>query len=61
MAKNHKWTDEGNKFNKQDRCIKCGVFRTWIGGDMQCWNYWYPFGHKNHTLNKIFKRPECVG
>jgi len=56
---NHKWKDEGNKYNKQYRCVKCGVFRTWIGGDMQCWEYWYPSGHDKHTLHHIFKRPEC--
>ena len=58
--KNHKWKDESSsKYNKEDSCTKCEIFRTWQGGDMQCWEYWYPNGHKHYTLNHIFKRPEC--
>ena len=57
---NHKWKDESfSKYNKEHRCVKCGLQRTWRGGDMQCWRYWYPSGHDKHSLRHIYKRPEC--
>ena len=57
---NHKWKDEySTKVFKQESCVKCGVFREWYGGDMQCWVYEYPKGHEKYTSRKIFKRPEC--
>lgn len=61
---NHKWKDaRESKFSqKQDECVKCGVFRFWLGGDMQCWEYWHPDYQKNVKIGKNkFKRPECVG
>jgi hypothetical protein len=60
---NHKWIDETiNKYRKQHRCKKCGVYRDWLGGDMQCWEYWHPDYSKNTIISQHkFKRPECVG
>ena len=38
--KNHKWKDVSSRFHpKCERCIKCGIERNWLGGDMQCWQY----------------------
>lgn len=56
---NHKWKDESfSKYHKTELCIKCGVYRNWIGGDMQCWEYWHP-DVKIYYPNK-FKRPDCA-
>lgn len=58
---NHKWKDESfSKYRKTERCIKCGVYRDWIGGDMQCWEYWHPDREINRDIEPHkFKRPDC--
>lgn len=59
---NHKWKDESiSKYHKTERCVKCGVYRDWIGGDMQCWQYWWPKTSDVGMVKTQFKRPECVG
>lgn len=56
----HKWEDVSfSKYNKQEHCIKCGVYRDWCGGDYQCWQYWYPVKSVYEAIRKIYKRPEC--
>ena len=37
---NHKWKNEGNKYNKQDSCLKCGLFRTWDCGNKRNYFRW---------------------
>ena len=57
---NHKWKDESfSKHKKEDCCIKCGVFRSWQYGDMQCWKYWWPKKHEIDMVKTQFERPEC--
>ncbi len=57
---NHKWMDlTTHKNNKQHRCKKCGVYRDWIGGDMQVWKYWHPRKSFSETVKYSFQRPEC--
>lgn len=53
--KKHKWKtliDWKNK--KTQECEKCGVFREWLFGDMQCWVYTYLGSRKEYV-----KRPDC--
>ena len=58
---NHKWKNEAeSKYEKMESCTKCKVFRTWQGGDMQCWMYWYPREHDLAMIKKQFNRPECI-
>jgi len=59
---NHKWKDQSvSKWHKQFECVKCGVWKDWEGGDMQCWVFWYPNGHKKHRAGaNIYDRPECI-
>ena len=56
---NHRWKDDSNEFHsKKDVCIKCGIERYWIGGDMQGWEYLdlqSSFGSNRTTFN----RPNC--
>ena len=57
---NHKWKDESySKYHKSQHCIKCGVYRNWRYGDMQCWEYWWARTNHSHTVKKQFERPEC--
>lgn len=57
---NHKWKDESfSRYYKEERCIKCGVFRTWLGGDMQCWEYWWPKKYDLAMIKKQFNRSTC--
>lgn len=58
--KNHKWKDISfSKHNKAEECTKCGVFRNWRYGDMQCWEYWWP-SKSNFSMAKTqLHRPDC--
>jgi len=59
---NHRWTDISfSKYDKEERCEKCGVYRIWIGGDMQCWEYWWPKSSYFKEVKRQFKRPDCKG
>ena len=59
----HKWKDESfSKHNKEECCIKCGVWRTWVGGGaFNCWEYWQPKKNDFDEVKTTFKRPECLG
>ena len=58
--KRHKWVNS-NPHRKSPMCIKCGVYRDWQGGDMQCWEYWHPdYTANQKIINHKFTRPDCV-
>jgi len=58
---NHKWKDESiSKYEKEHFCVKCRVYRTWLGGDMQCWQYWWARKNDIESIKKQFERPECI-
>jgi hypothetical protein len=69
MAKNHKWKDTTvlTNITKNQECIKCGIGRTYLYGDMQCWEYVWNESHINEngtngfTTHRTFHRPECGG
>jgi hypothetical protein len=64
---NHRWKEEGelNKITKLHVCTKCGIYKEWIGGDYQCWEYWWiescpaTNGGVFSSVKKTYKRPEC--
>ena len=60
--KNHKWENITSSIpfaSKREKCIKCGIERTWLYGNMQCWEYIdfrLPIGGGRESLY----RPSCT-
>ena len=57
--KRHSWKPLNNKFHpKADKCIKCGIERYWLGGDMQGYEY-LDLRTSLGVRRTCFHRPEC--
>ena len=59
---NHKWEDVSlivTNAPQREKCVKCGIERVWLYGDMQCWEYIdfrLPIGDSRISLH----RPPCT-
>ena len=63
---NHRWKDiSRGKYHREKECMKCGVFAYWMGGEYQCWRYWWIEEFKTQAggigsrVVKTFDRPKC--
>ncbi len=57
--KRHKWEDISGKLNpKSEKCIQCGMERSWLYGDMQCWEY-LDLNSGLDTQRTTLYRPQC--
>lgn len=60
VMKNHKWKDTSSQFNpKMETCTKCGIERSWLGGNMQCWEYMDLRLSMEHNRTSLY-RPNCI-
>jgi len=65
--KKHRWGKNqsiDSPYHPTQFCLKCGVFRQWLGLQFQTWEYTitvkYPEGVCGPATKETFVRPDCI-